>query len=67
MSSQEAARPDGGTFLTIAFAVIGVLLLVGGGVLVMSPTSFSGYGIWIFVWGLAFLIGALSRWGEARG
>jgi hypothetical protein len=28
--------------------------------------AIAGYGLWVFVWGLAFLVGALSRYTEAR-
>lgn len=49
-------------FATIAFALIGVFCVVGGILLFASHLAVAGYGIWIYVWGLAFLIGALSRY-----
>lgn len=63
MATQEANRgtPSAG----IGLALVGLLLLVGGGILFLSQLSIAGYGIWILVWGLAFLIGALSRFSEA--
>ncbi len=69
MATQETTHAGNGSalFASIAFAVVGLLLLVGGGTLFLSPLSFAGYGIWIFVWGLAFLVGALSRLCERRG
>jgi len=67
MSTQPAAHPaNGGTILAIAFALTGLVLIAGGGALFLSETAAAGYGIWVFVWGLAFLLGALSRNGEAR-
>ena len=64
MATKEAST--GIPFAGIVLALIGLVLLVGGGVLFLSQLSFAGYGIWIFVWGLAFLLGALSRFTEAR-
>lgn len=53
-------------FASIALGVIGLLLLAVGGVLFFSHLTIAGYGIWILVWGLACLIGALSRHTEIR-
>ncbi len=53
-------------FAGIAFAVIGLLLLVAGGTLFTSGLAVAGYGIWVFVWGLAFLVGAWSRYTELK-
>ncbi len=64
MATREA---NGGIpFAGVALALVGLLLLAGGGALFLSQLSFAGYGIWILVWGLAFLIGALSRLVEVR-
>lgn len=56
------ARTNGSLPLSIAFAVIGLILLAGGAALFVTHLAVAGYGIWIFVWGLAFLVGALSRY-----
>lgn len=52
---------NGTAFATVAMVIIGLLFLVGGGLLFNTHLGVAGYGIWIFVWGLAFLIGAMSR------
>jgi hypothetical protein len=60
--TEQAARREGrGLVRTIAFSLIAVVLLAGGGALFLSDTAAAGYGIWVFVWGLAFLLGALAR------
>jgi len=53
--------------VSIVFAVIGLFLLVTGGALFITRLPISGYGIWIFVWGLAWLVGASSRYMDAKG
>ena len=65
MSTQVST--NGGTRVaSYLLAIVGLFCLVAGGALFMSHLAIAGYGIWIFVWGLAFLIGALARYGEAR-
>ncbi len=67
MATQEIARTANGTLLaSVALTLVGLVLLGGGGVLFLSDTPVAGYGIWVFVWGLAFLLGALSRYSQAR-
>jgi len=53
-------------FASAALALIGVVQLLAGAALFSTHLPIAGYGIWIFVWGLAFLIGALSRFTEGR-
>lgn len=50
----------------IAFSAIGALFVASGIALFTSHLPVAGYGIWVFVWGLAFLLGAVSRFAEAR-
>ncbi|MDI7276100.1 MAG: hypothetical protein QME94_08975 [Anaerolineae bacterium] len=67
MATREAVSANGrALFTSVAFAVIGLLMLISGAALFSSHLPVAGYGIWIFVWGLAFLVGAVARHAEAR-
>ncbi len=57
---------EASTFAGTAFAVVGLFLLLAGGLLFTTRLAVAGYGLWIFVWGLAFLVGALVRYTERR-
>jgi len=63
MATTERVARSGerGLVRTVAFSLVALVLLVGGGALFLSSTPLAGYGIWAFVWGLAFLLGALGR------
>lgn len=67
MATQEMATHGATLWASIGFAAVGLILLVVGVALFASHLAIAGYGIWIFVWGLAFLVGAFSRYAEARG
>jgi len=54
------------TFAGIAFTAVGLFLLVAGWLLFTTRLAIAGYGLWLFVWGLAFLLGALTRYSERR-
>ena len=45
----------------VTFGAFGVALAAGGAMLFYSQLPVAGYGLIIMVWGLAFLLGALSR------
>ncbi len=66
MVTQQLTANGKARLAGIAFGAIGALFVASGIALFTSHLSVAGYGIWVFVWGLAFLLGAVSRFAEAR-